>query len=64
MKVRVIASAIRYGSNGFKHKGDIFNLPDTEAKEKIARKLVEAVTEKEDKAATSTKELKEDNLTK
>ncbi|QIL41020.1 hypothetical protein G7074_18165 [Pedobacter sp. HDW13] len=44
-KVRVIASTIRYGSNGFKHKGDTFNLPDAEAKDKAAKKLVEIVEE-------------------
>lgn len=58
-KVRVIASTVRYGSNGFKHAGDEYNLPDAEAKEKESKGLVEILSLKEDKGAITTKELKE-----
>lgn len=60
-KVRVIASAMRYGSNGFKHAGDEFNLPDEEAKEKADQGFVKILpdTVKLEKAVKVTKELKE-----
>lgn len=59
-KVRVIISTIRYGSNGYKHKGDEFNLPDALAKEKADKGLVEILTEvKEEKEIKLTKESKE-----
>ena len=59
-KVRVIASVMRYGSNGFKHAGDEFNLPDEVAKDKEGKGFVKIIPDvKEDKAKTNTKELKE-----
>jgi hypothetical protein len=64
-KVRVIASTVRYGSNGFKHAGDEYNLPDAEAKEKAANKLVVIIPDvKEDKDIKLTKEDKETIKTK
>lgn len=59
-KVRVIASTVRYGSNGFKHAGEYYNLPEAEAKEKADKGLVEILPEKKaEKSETITKELKE-----
>lgn len=58
-KVRVIASTVRYGSNGFKHAGDEYNLPDSEAKEKESKGLVQILSAKEEKEIVTTKELKE-----
>ncbi|RAJ28873.1 hypothetical protein [Pedobacter cryoconitis] len=64
-KVRAIASTISYGSNGFKHLGDVFNLPDSQAKEKEALGLVQILPdEKEDKTGKETKELKSEVKTK
>lgn len=59
-KVRVIASAMRYGTNGFKHAGDEFNLPDLEAKEREEKGFVKIIPDnKVDLSKTATKELKE-----
>jgi len=58
-KVRVIASTVRYGSNGYKHAGDEYNLPDAEAKEKARLGLVVIV-----KASTGTVDLKEEKAIK
>jgi len=71
-KVKVLISTMRYGSNGFKHKGDEFNLPDELAKEKAAQGFVKilsldsdkAVKVKQDKAVVTTKELKTSVKTK
>jgi hypothetical protein len=43
-RVKVIASTVRYGSNGFKHAGDEYNLPDEVAKEKAAAGLVRIIS--------------------
>lgn len=61
-KVRVIISTVRYGTNGYKHKGDEFNLPDVIAEEKVKKGLVEYV--KENKEVKESKELKEEIKTK
>lgn len=63
-KVRVIASTVRYGSNGFKHAGDEYNLPDSEAKEKESKGLIQILPAKEEKEVTTTKEFKEVATTK
>lgn len=54
-KVEVIASTIRYGSNGFKHKGEVFNLPDEVAKEKAAAGLVKIIPSPQQKGAETKK---------
>lgn len=72
LRVRVIASTISYGSNGFKHAGDEFSLPDDQAKEKAAAGLVKIIPSlpkrkkkvapaavKEEKAVTVSPEVKE-----
>lgn len=51
-KVKALCT-IRYGTNGFKHPGDVFNLPDDLAKEKEAKGLVSII--KEDKTPYKTK---------
>jgi hypothetical protein len=56
-KVRTIISTIRYGSNGFKHMGDVFNLPEAVAKEKAAKGLVEILTDDEANQDELTKEI-------
>lgn len=61
-KVRVIASTVRYGSNGFKHAGDEYNLPDGEAKAKAALGLVVIV--KDASNIVDVKDEKEVKLTK
>lgn len=54
-KVKVIVSTIRYGSNGFKHMGDVFNLPEATAKEKADKGLVKIITDEEVNAAELNK---------
>ena len=74
-RVRVIISTIRYGSNGFKHFGEEFNLPAAKAKEQADQGLVEILNETEEETADTTpkprtprkprvKELKEPEETK
>ncbi|TDO21893.1 hypothetical protein [Pedobacter duraquae] len=46
-KVKVIISTIRYGSNGFKHFGDVFNLPTAKAKELADQGFVKILDETE-----------------
>lgn len=42
--VKVIASTVRYGSNGFKHAGDEYNLPEEKAKEMAKAGLVRVIS--------------------
>lgn len=44
MRVQALGT-IRYGSNGFKHKGDEFSLTDEEATEKSKKGLVKILGE-------------------
>jgi hypothetical protein len=59
--VEAIISTVRYGTNGYKHMGDQYQLPDDIAKEKADLGLVKILSLDSDK---KTKELKDTIKTK
>ena len=54
MRVKVLVSTVRYGTNGFKHKGDEYSLPEDQAKAKADLGLVKIIGETAAAAAAKT----------
>jgi phage gp45-like len=62
-KVKALCT-VRYGSNGFKHEGDIFNLTEERAIELLNKKCVILVEDEKVDITASQRVTKEDKTAK